>query len=39
MANEPFAVLGMGRQVAPYSARCPDFELEDAYRVAAKKQR
>lgn len=32
--NEAFAVLGTGRQVAPFSARWPDFMLADAYRVA-----
>jgi 2-oxo-3-hexenedioate decarboxylase len=35
IAKEVFAVLGTGRQVAPFSARRPDFTLEDAYRVAA----
>ena len=35
IAREAFAVLGTGRQVAPFSARWPDFRLEDAYRVAA----
>ena len=35
IANEAFAVLGTGRQVAPFSARCPDFPLANAYRVAA----
>jgi 2-oxo-3-hexenedioate decarboxylase len=35
IANEAFAALGTGRQIAPFSARCPDFGLKDAYRVAA----
>jgi 2-oxo-3-hexenedioate decarboxylase len=35
IAKEALAVLGTGRQVAPFSARWPDFRLEDAYRVAA----
>ena len=35
IANEAIAVLGTGRQVAPFSTRRPDFGLEDAYRVTA----
>jgi hypothetical protein len=35
IAKEAFAVLGTGRQVAPFSGRHPDFGLEDAYRVTA----
>jgi 2-oxo-3-hexenedioate decarboxylase len=35
IADEAFALLGTGRQVAPFSARQPRFALEDAYRVAA----
>ena len=35
VADEVFAVLGTGRQIAPFSARWPDFGLEDAYKVAA----
>src|SRR5215472_6310848 len=35
VADEAFAVLGTGRQIAPFTARSPEFGLEDAYRVAA----
>jgi 2-oxo-3-hexenedioate decarboxylase len=35
IAREAFDVLGTGRQVPPFSARYPDFGLEDAYRVTA----
>jgi 2-oxo-3-hexenedioate decarboxylase len=35
IAKEAFAVLGTGRQVAPFSGRHPDFGPEDAYRVTA----
>jgi 2-oxo-3-hexenedioate decarboxylase len=35
IASEAFAVLGTGRQIPPFSGRCPDFGLEDAYRIAA----
>ena len=35
IAQEAFAALGTNRKVAPFSARWPDFGLEDAYRVAA----
>jgi len=33
--DETFAVLGTGRQVAPFSSRYADFDLGAAYRVAA----
>jgi 2-oxo-3-hexenedioate decarboxylase len=36
IANEAFAVLGTGRQIAPFSARQTGFGLKDAYRVAAE---
>ena len=39
VAAEAFAVLGSGRQVAPYSSRLPSFELDDAYRVTAMVKR
>ena len=32
IAAEAFAVLGTQRQVAPFSARCPGFDLDAAYR-------
>jgi 2-oxo-3-hexenedioate decarboxylase len=35
IAKEAVAVLGTGRQVAPFSTSRPDFGLEDAYRVTA----
>jgi 2-oxo-3-hexenedioate decarboxylase len=35
ITQEAFAALGAGRQVQPFSARRPDFRLEEAYRVAA----
>ena len=35
IAAEAFAVLGTQRQVAPFSARCPGFDLDAAYRVTA----
>ena len=35
ITQEAFAALGTGRQVQPFSARRPDFRLEEAYRVAA----
>jgi 2-oxo-3-hexenedioate decarboxylase len=35
IADEAFALLGTGRQVARFSARQPRFALEDAYRAAA----
>lgn len=36
IAAEAFALLGTGRQIAPFSSRYRDFGLEDAYRVTAK---
>jgi 2-oxo-3-hexenedioate decarboxylase len=35
VAEEAFAVLNTGLQIAPFSSRIPDFDLEDAYRVTA----
>ena len=35
IAEEAFAVLGTGRQVAPFSTRFPGFGMDDAYRVTA----
>ncbi len=35
IAKEAFAVLGTGRQVAPFSSADPDFGLKEAYRVTA----
>ncbi len=35
IASEAFAVLNTGRQIAPFSSRYPDFDLDDAYRVTA----
>jgi 2-oxo-3-hexenedioate decarboxylase len=35
IADEAFAVLNTGRQVAPFSTRYPGFGLDDAYRVTA----
>jgi 2-oxo-3-hexenedioate decarboxylase len=35
IAAEALAVLDTGRQIAPFSARIPEFNLEDAYRVTA----
>jgi 2-keto-4-pentenoate hydratase len=35
IAKEAIAVLGTGRQVAPFSSRRSDFGLEGAYRVTA----
>ena len=35
IAGEAFAVLNTGRQIAPFSARYPAFDLDDAYRVTA----
>jgi 2-oxo-3-hexenedioate decarboxylase len=32
---EAFAVLDTGRQIPPFSARFPHFDLDDAYRVTA----
>jgi 2-oxo-3-hexenedioate decarboxylase len=36
IAAKAFSMLGTGRQIAPFSARYPDFGLEDAYRITAK---
>jgi 2-oxo-3-hexenedioate decarboxylase len=36
ISEEALAVLGSGRQVAPYSARYPEFELAEAYQVASR---
>jgi hypothetical protein len=35
IARQAFAVLGTGRQVAPFSRACPNFDLEGAHRVTA----
>ena len=35
IAREAFAVLGTGRQLAPFSKAYPDFGLKDAYKVTA----
>jgi len=35
IAEEVFAALGTGRQIAPFSKAYPDFGLAEAYRVAA----
>jgi 2-oxo-3-hexenedioate decarboxylase len=35
IAAEAVAILGTGRQIAPFSARFPDFALADAYHVTA----
>jgi 2-oxo-3-hexenedioate decarboxylase len=35
IAAEAFAVLGAGRQIAPFSHRYPALGMDDAYRVAA----
>ena len=34
IAEQIFAVLDTGRQIAPFSAANPDFSLDEAYRVA-----
>lgn len=39
IADDALAVLGTGRQVAPFSARYADFTLDEAYRVAAAVRR
>jgi 2-oxo-3-hexenedioate decarboxylase len=36
VASEALAALDTGGQIAPFSARLPDFDLEDAYRVTAE---
>ena len=35
IASEALAAIASGRQIAPFSARHPDFPLDDAYRVTA----
>jgi 2-oxo-3-hexenedioate decarboxylase len=35
VAAEAFAVLDTGRQIAPFSSRLEQFDLDDAYRVTA----
>jgi 2-oxo-3-hexenedioate decarboxylase len=35
IAREALAVLGSGRQIAPFSKAYPDFGLKDAYKVTA----
>jgi len=35
IAGEAFAVLGTGRQIAPFSKACPGLGLDEAYRVTA----
>jgi 2-oxo-3-hexenedioate decarboxylase len=35
IARQAFAVLGTGRQVAPFSKACSNLDLEGAYRVTA----
>ena len=39
IAAEAFALLGAGRQIAPFSGRYPGFGMEDAYRVTAELRR
>jgi 2-oxo-3-hexenedioate decarboxylase len=39
IANEAFAVLNTGRQIASFSARLPGFALADAYRATAAVRR
>jgi 2-keto-4-pentenoate hydratase len=36
VASEALAALDTGGQIAPFSARLPAFDLEDAYRVTAE---
>ena len=36
IVTEAFALLGTGRQVAPFSSRYPDFGLPEAYDVAMR---
>ena len=36
ISQEALAVLGSGRQVAPFTARYPEFDLDEAYDVAAR---
>ncbi|MDF3040990.1 MAG: Hydratase/decarboxylase, partial [Thermomicrobiales bacterium] len=35
IADEAFAVLNTGRQIVPFSAHYPAFDLDDAYHVTA----
>ena len=35
IAGKVFAVLGTGRQLAPFSIAYPNFGLKEAYRVTA----
>jgi 2-keto-4-pentenoate hydratase len=35
IASEVFAVLGTGRQIAPFSKACPSLGLSEAYRITA----
>lgn len=39
IAREAFELLGSGRQTEPFSARRPDFVLDDAYEVTAALRR
>src|SRR5215218_2961923 len=39
IAGEAFGVLEIGRQIAPFSARQPDFTVAEAYRVTAAVRR
>jgi 2-oxo-3-hexenedioate decarboxylase len=36
LASEAFSLLGTGRQVTPFTARHPGFDLGEAYEVAAR---
>ena len=36
ISAEALSVLGSGRQVAPYTSRYPEFDLAEAYQVAAR---
>jgi 2-oxo-3-hexenedioate decarboxylase len=36
IAKEALAILGTGRQVAPFSSRYPAFDLAEAYEVASQ---
>jgi 2-oxo-3-hexenedioate decarboxylase len=36
ISEEALSVLGSGRQVAPYTSRYPEFDLAEAYQVAAR---
>jgi len=35
IAGEAFAILGTGRQIAPFTKTCPGLGLDEAYRVTA----